>query len=118
MTGESALRRPGPGWVEARCNEEQRLSRQFLHFRFRLLEPERHVHLAVHCRRGSQVLLGLLRLAHTSTEAAEATVAVSDERSHTARLGERQRPAVMRLAALGIEPVGMGRDVAEEVQGM
>ena len=42
-------------------------------------------------------------------------MAVRDERAHAARLGERQRLAVEGLAALGIEPVGMGRDVAEQV---
>jgi hypothetical protein len=31
---------------------------------------------------------------------------------------QRQRLAVVGLAALGIEPVGMGRDVAEQVQRM
>ena len=43
---------------------------------------------------------------------------MGDEGPHAARLGERQRLAVVGLAALGIEPVGMGRDVAEQVQGM
>ena len=32
--------------------------------------------------------------------------------------GERQRLAVVRRAALGIEPVGMSRDVAEQVEHM
>jgi len=31
-------------------------------------------------------------------------------------LGEGQRPAVVDLAGLGIETIGMGRDVAEQVQ--
>jgi hypothetical protein len=43
-------------------------------------------------------------------------VAVGDERAHAAGLGERQRLMVVGLAALGIEPVGMGGDVAEQVQ--
>jgi hypothetical protein len=46
-------------------------------------------------------------------EPAETEVAVGDEGAHAARLGERQRLAVVGFAALGIEPVGMGRDVAE-----
>ena len=45
----------------------------------------------------------------------EAEVAVGDERAHAARLGEGQRLAVVGLAALRIEPIGMGRDVAEQV---
>ena len=64
------------------------------------------------------MLAGLLTLACAPIERAEAEVAVGDEGAHAARLGEGQRPAVVGLAALGIEPVGMGRDVAEQVQGM
>ncbi len=64
------------------------------------------------------MLSGLLALAGAPVELAEAEVAVGDERAHAARLGERQRLAVVGLAALGIEPVGMGRDVAEQVQRM
>ena len=45
-------------------------------------------------------------------------MAVGDEGAHAPRLGERQRLAVVGFAALGIEPVGMGRDVAEQVQRM
>jgi hypothetical protein len=43
---------------------------------------------------------------------------VGDERAHPARLGEGQRLAVVGLAALDIDPVGVGRDVAEQVQSM
>src|SRR6266849_4307477 len=93
-------------------------SGQSTHFHLRLLQPEPHVHLAVHRRRGGEVLLRLLPLARAPRELAEAEVAVGDERAHAAWLGERQRLAVVSLAALGIEPVGMGRDVAEQVQRM
>ena len=84
----------------------------------RLLEPEPHVQLAVHRHRGGEVLVSALALARLAVELAEAEVAVGDEGSHAARLGERQRLAVVGLAALGVEPVGMGRDVAEQVQRM
>ena len=53
-----------------------------------------------------------------AVELAEPEVAVGDERAHAARLGKRQRLAVVGLAALGVEPVGMGRDVAEQMQRM
>jgi hypothetical protein len=43
---------------------------------------------------------------------------VGDEGAHAARLGQGQCLAVVGLAALGIEPVGVGRDVAEQVQLM
>ena len=64
------------------------------------------------------MLLRLLPLARAPVALAEAEVAVGDEGAHAARLGERQRLAVVGLAALGIEPVGMGGDVAEQVQLM
>src|SRR5215813_13833348 len=37
-----------------------------------LLEKDSHVHLAVHCRRGGQILLGLLWLAAAAIELAQA----------------------------------------------
>jgi hypothetical protein len=58
----------------------------------------------------------LLALARAPVELAEAEVTVGDKRAHAAWLGERQRLAVVGLAALGIESLGMGRDVAEQVQ--
>ena len=45
-------------------------------------------------------------------------MAVGHEGTHAARCGERQCLAVVGLAALDIEPVGMGRDVTEQVQRM
>ena len=86
--------------------------------RLRLLQPEPHVHFAAHRCREGEVYLRLLPLAHAPVEFAEAKVAVGDERAHAARLGEGQRVGVVDLAALGIEPVGMGRDVAEQVVSM
>jgi hypothetical protein len=59
------------------------------------------------------VLLRLLPLASVPVEPAQAEVAVGDERAHATGLGERQRVPVVGLAALGVEPVGMGRDIAE-----
>ena len=52
------------------------------HLRLGLLQPEPHVHLAVHRRRGGEVLLGLLALARAPVELAEAEVAVGDEGAH------------------------------------
>src|SRR5258708_8304564 len=84
----------------------------------RLLQPEAHVHIAVQRYCGGKVLADLLLLLCTLIELAKAEVAVGDEGAHAARLGERQCLAVVGLAALGIESVGMGRDVAEQVQHM
>ena len=48
-----------------------------------LLQPETHVHLAVHRRRGAELLLGLLALAGTPVQLAEAEMAVGGERQPT-----------------------------------
>ncbi len=61
------------------------------------------------------MLLRLLALAGAPVELAEAEVAVGDERAHATRLGEGQRPVIVGFAGLGVEPVGVGRDVAEEL---
>jgi hypothetical protein len=50
-----------------------------LQLRLRLLQPVRHAHLAVHRRRGREVLLRLLTLARTPVELTEAEVAVGDD---------------------------------------
>jgi hypothetical protein len=91
-------------------------ARPLISSRFCLFQPELHVHLAVHHRRGGEVLVNALGLAHLAEELAKAEVAVRDERAHAAGLGQPQRFAVVGLAALGVELVRMGRDVAEQVQ--
>src|SRR5262245_54989899 len=45
-------------------------------------------------------------------------MAMSDKRPHTAWLGERQRPAVVSRTGLGVEPVGMGCDLTEQMKRM
>ena len=65
------------------------------------------------------MLLGLLLvLAGAPEEPAEAEVAVRDERAHAARLSQGQRIVVAGLAGLRLEPVGMGRDLSQQVPGM
>ena len=64
------------------------------------------------------MLASLVLLPRAPGELAEAEVTVGDERAHAARLGEGQRLAVVGLAALGVEAVGMGRDIAEQVDRM
>src|SRR2546422_8502765 len=70
-------------------------SHQRPHLRLGLLQPEPHVHLAVHRRRGGQMLLRLLALAGAPEELGEAEVAVGDEGAHAELAGERQRLAVV-----------------------
>src|SRR2546422_11391949 len=60
----------------------------------------------------------LLSFARALVELAETELAVGDERTHAARLGERQCLAVVGLAAVCVEPVGVSRDVAEQAQCM
>src|SRR5262249_12520100 len=84
----------------------------------RLLQIEPHVHFAVHRGRGSEILARLLAFTRAPVELPEAEMAVGDKRAHAARLGEGQRLAVVGLAAFGIEPVGGGRDVTEQVERM
>src|SRR6266496_2594939 len=66
-------------WPPSACSK---LSRKFSHLCLRLLQPEAHVHLAVHRRRGGKVLASLVLLARATVELAEAEVAVGDERAH------------------------------------
>ena len=58
-------------------------SSQRLQLCLRWLQPVRHAHLAVHHRRGGEVLARLLALACAPVELAEAEVAVSHQRTHT-----------------------------------
>src|SRR5215472_9544964 len=91
------------------------ISALFPQFRFCLLQVEPHLHLAVHRRRGGEVLARLLALARAREQLPEAQVAVGDEGAHATRFGQRKRLAVVGLAALGVEAIGMGRDCAEQV---
>src|SRR5262245_53471531 len=83
-------------------SSSQLASARRVYLRLRLLQVEPHIHLAVHRRRGSEVLLCLVALAHAPIEPAEPEVAVGDEGAHAARLGEGQRLPVVSFSALGI----------------
>src|SRR5262245_3268458 len=67
-----------------------------------LLEPVRHPHLAVHRRRGCEMLLRLLALARAPVEFAEAEVAVRDEGTHAKFGSERHRLMVVAFLCLGV----------------
>src|SRR5262245_20089075 len=54
-------------------------SGQFRHLPLRPLQPIRHPHLAVHRRRGGEMLLRLLALARAPVEFAETEMAVGNE---------------------------------------
>jgi hypothetical protein len=75
---------------------------RFTHLRLRLLQPKRHVHVAVHRRRGGEVVAGLIPFARAQVDLAETEVAVGDEGARPEPLGEGQR------LARGVPPaVGM-----------
>src|SRR5262245_16230922 len=76
-----------------------------------LLQPEAHVHLAVQRLRRSEVPTRLIGAAGALVERAETEMTVSHERTHTARLGERQRLAVEGFSVLGVTRLQPDRDV-------
>ena len=80
-----------------------------------LLQPEPHVHLAVHRRRRGQVFPGLLALVRAVAELAEAEVAVGDEGAHAELLGERERVTVAAVSVL--RGIVVGGDLTEETEG-
>src|SRR5215471_1076089 len=82
------------------------------------LQPEGHVHLAVHRRRGGEVLAGVVPLAPALVENTETPVTVSDKGTHAPRFGEGQRLTVVGLGGVGVTALRMGRDVTEQVPGV
>src|SRR5262245_51558470 len=85
---------PGPGYAllrRSRCHD----SCEHPHFRLGLLEPEAHIHLAVHRGPDGQALLGLGQLTGAAVELAETDVAVRGERAHVQLLGRGQRLPVL-----------------------
>src|SRR5262249_61383157 len=64
------------------------------------------------------MLAGVLRHAGAAVKLTQAKVAVGDERPHAACLGERQSLPIVSFAAFGVEPVGMGRNISEQMQRM
>src|SRR5882724_5732947 len=79
----------------------------------RLLQPESHVHLAVHRRSGRKVFAGFLMGAHTSIELAEAEVAVGNHRAHVNFLGDGHGLPVRGFGLVGMRWVAMRSDLAE-----
>src|SRR6185295_5485575 len=80
-----------------------------------LLQPEPHVHLAVHPRCGGELLSGLLALVRVRVELAEAEVAVGDEGTHAELARECQGLAVVAFSGLG---AARRRDVTDEAEGV
>src|SRR5262245_39157124 len=81
------------------------LSRELPHLRLGLLQPESHVHLAVHRRRGGEMLLCLLALARAPVELAEAEVGVGDEGAHATLRGQGNCLPIVGPRSLLVESV-------------
>ena len=84
--------------------------------RFRLGQPEGHLHGAVELDGGRQLGAGLLPLAAPGIQGAEAMVAVGLERAHTERLGQGECLPVPRLTLGYFRRVGLGMDGAQLVK--
>src|SRR3972149_6862548 len=118
MPWDGGVARARPGEEEDGCPEapiEARASAQRRQFRLCLLQPEPHVHLAVHRRRGREVLLALMPLTRAPVELAEPEVAVGDERAHPQLLGERERVTVVAVSVL--RGIAAGGDLTQGPQG-
>src|SRR5713226_6413022 len=85
--------------------------------RLRLLQPVPHVHLAVHRRRGEQLLPDLLGFARAPIEFAEAVVTMGNERAHTELRGECQGLLVVVFGFLRFGGVAARSDLAQKEQG-
>src|SRR5262245_49087171 len=79
----------------------------------RLLQPEGHAHLVIHRRSRRDVSPRVGRPFRPETESAQAEIAVRDQRTHAARLGERKSRAIVRFAAFGIKALPDAGQVAE-----
>ena len=62
--------------------------------------------------------LRILGFAGAAMDPAETEIAVSDQRAHAVALRQRQRVAVVADAALMVETVGLGCDIAEQMVSM
>ena len=82
---------------------------------FSLLQPELHVHLAIHRGGGHEVLSCLLSLARLSVELAEAEVTVGDERAQAELGGLRECAPIRVPGMLGFGEL-VGVDVAQQFQ--
>src|SRR6266849_2627807 len=102
----------------ARHSERRSLSSgQFRHLCPGRVEPEPHVHLAVHRRRDGEVLARVIPLVRSPVEFAKAEVAVGDERAHPELLGQRPGLTIMAFRRLDVGRIRMGSDLAKETEG-
>src|SRR5262245_55077279 len=78
------------------------------------LQPRAHAHVAVHRRRGDEMVASLLMLADVHGQLAETEVAVGDEGAHPELLSERERVTIVAVSV--VRRIAASDGVAEEPQ--
>ena len=86
--------------------------------RFRLGQPERHVHGTVQLDGRGQLGASLLLLADRGIQRAKAAVAVGLERAHAEFLGQGEGLLVVGFGLLALRRLALRRNLAEEAQGI
>src|SRR5262245_56076368 len=81
------------------------------------LQPELHVHLSVHRRCRGEVLLSLLKLAHSAVEPPEAEVAVGDEGAHAEFVRQHPGCALVTSGFPRVQCSAVKCDLAEDMKG-
>src|SRR5262249_11467787 len=79
-------------------------------------QPVRHPHLAVHRRRGGEMLLRLLALADAPVELAETQVAVGHDRTHAQLVSDGHGLPVGGFSRFRIWWVAMRGDLAQSAE--
>src|SRR5439155_15235188 len=79
-----------------------------------LLEPKAHVHLAVHRHRGGEILARVVKWWGRAAYDAHPRLAGRGDMASAVDWSAVTWPPRMPFTACDIEPVGMGRDIAEQ----
>jgi hypothetical protein len=84
--------------------------------RFRLGEPERHLHIPVHLDRCGQLGVSLFPLSRLGVYGTETQVAVRLQRVHIKFVGQGKSLAVASVGLFDFWEMALRRDLAEEAQ--
>src|SRR5438128_2268525 len=94
------------------------MARSLSRLRRHLLQPEVHVHLAVHGRSDCEVFLRLVPLSGTPVQPSEAEMAVSGERTHAELVSQLDRAPIVGRGFSHAGRIAAGGHVAEETKGI
>src|SRR6266404_5100204 len=89
---------------------------QLPHLRLRLVQPEAHVHFAVHRRRRRQMLSRLLVLVGLPKELAQMEMTVGGERTHAELASQGQGLAVVAFCRPVSRRITTGSDFTEQAE--